>query len=69
MAELQHCHTCRWGWYFEDEYKDAEDSVGECHRHAPLPVQNDDAYTYYTIWPRVHGSAGCGDWCSRFTDN
>jgi hypothetical protein len=68
MSEDQKCYTCRWGWYLENEEGEPENSLGECHRHAPSPV----AYNYNIVhgkvlWPIVHGSSGCGDWTSRFT--
>ena len=67
MNELQQCHTCRWGWGFEHEEDDIADSYGECHRHAPRPVaNNNDEPQYIFVWPLVHGSTGCADWTSRF---
>jgi len=65
MTELQQCHTCRWGWHFDEELE-PDFVIGECHRHAPSPVQDDDAFTYTTIWPRVSGASGCGDWTTRY---
>lgn len=67
MAEPQQCHTCRWGWHFEDEEHTPENSFGECHRYAPRPVAyNDSVIHYKALWPVVHGESGCGDWTSRF---
>ena len=67
-SELRHCHTCRWGWHFDDAELPPEDCMGECHRHAPQPFTGyleavDDVHAH---WPVVHGSQGCGDWSTRW---
>ena len=68
MAEDQQCYTCRWGWYLESEEPELQNSLGECHRHAPRPVAyNDNIVHNKAIWPVVYGESGCGDWTSRFT--
>jgi ribosomal protein S27AE len=68
MLEDQLCYTCRWGWRFaEHEDRAPESLCGECHRYAPKPMQEDDAYLYKAVWPIVNGKDGCGDWTSRFT--
>ena len=62
------CSTCRWGWFFEDQDLDPAYALGECHRHAPRPAPDSLASHYQNMWPRVHGSQGCGEWTTRFLD-
>jgi hypothetical protein len=70
MAELQQCHTCRWGWKITDEVDGLGEGVGECHRYAPRanPDANGKPALTVTMWPVVCSDDGCGDWTSRFTD-
>lgn len=62
--EDQLCHTCRWGWRFEEQDVDPPFALGECHRHAPQSTPN-GSVNWRTTWPIVHGSQGCGEWTSR----
>ena len=64
----QICSTCRWGWHFEDQELDPAYALGECHRHAPSPKPDSLATHFQNMWPRVHGSQGCGEWTTRFLD-
>ena len=70
MDELQQCCTCRWGWDFEDEDPEWNDTTGTCHRHAPQPSeQTSSIFIGRTSWPRVFMFDGCGEWTTRFTDS
>jgi hypothetical protein len=70
MDELQQCCTCRWGWDFDDEDPERNDTRGTCHRHAPRPTEQ-IAHTFLssTTWPVVQMSDGCGEWITRFIDS
>jgi hypothetical protein len=69
MDELQQCCTCRWGWDFENEDPEWNDTRGTCHRHAPRPAAQGSYESQGRIlWPVVRISDGCGEWTTRFTD-
>jgi len=64
MAELQQCHSCRWGWHMTTDVDGLSGGVGECHRHAPR-AKFTSSDSDFTTWPKVFSDDGCGDWTSR----
>jgi predicted enzyme related to lactoylglutathione lyase len=56
--EDRHCATCA-NWFTGS----GDTSIGECHRHAPLPRNVDDGETSrQVVWPQTLPGNGCGEW-------
>lgn len=60
------CLNCAFFWETKEEERADQESVGECHRHAPItwrknPDKEEDDRPYLPVWPPVSCLDGCGD--------
>ena len=59
----ERCETCRW-WEYWDDACNTQYRLGECHRHAPIPLlcADDPTMIGKQQWPNTRAIDFCGEY-------